>query len=239
MVAEQYTMTNKGLRIVAEIAKAENSTQLLGLGCYESHDSARKEIGIYLEDQGGSVFLRAKSHMLVRLPQNAPRTSHTIYIKKHIETEAATQVAARMKSVSRGAIRFHIMSSSIEILSAVPARMWNSQRLMFITDGESSFTGYIHIRLTANVTIEGVVACGIDPEVKMWFCPGWNGRDDIYNVAMSGNMRRMREIGVLDKGRCITGEKPKSRKIVGLEVTAAPGQEGFDVSMRQSNCTVM
>ncbi|KAK1975373.1 HET domain-containing protein [Colletotrichum cereale] len=235
----EYTMTNKGLRIVAEVTKAENNTQLLGLGCHDLRDSAKKEIGIYLEDHGGSVFLRAKSHMLVKLAQDTPRTSHTIYIKKHVDTEAATQVAVQMKSVSRGAIWFHIMSPSIEILSAVPARMWNPQRLMFITNGESSFTGYIHLRMTANVTLEGVVACGFDPEVKMWFCPGWNGRDDIYKAAMSGDMRRMREIGIWDSQRWVTGEKRRSKKILGLEVTAAPGQHGFDVSMRQSNCTVM
>lgn len=108
---------------------------------------------------------------------------------------------------------------------------------MFITDGESSFAGYIYLRLTANVSLDGVVACGFDPEVKLWFCPGWNGRDAIYEAAMSGDMRKMREIGVRGTRRGVTGER--SKKIIGLEVTAAPGQQGFDVSLRQSNCTVM
>ncbi|OBR08152.1 HET domain-containing protein [Colletotrichum higginsianum IMI 349063] len=235
--SEQYTMTNKGLRIVAETTMAENNTQLLGLGSHDSSDGSRKEIGLYLEDQGGGVFLRAKPHKLVKLAKNAPQTSHTIYLKKHIETEAVTQIATRMKFVSHGAIRFHVLSSSIEIISAYPARMWNPQRLMFITDGESSFAGYIYLRLTANVSLDGVVACGFDPEVKMWFCPGWNGRDAIYEAAMSGDMRRMREIGVRDGRRWVTGER--SKKIIGLEVSAGPGQQGFDVSLRQSNCTVM
>ncbi|WQF90267.1 Putative heterokaryon incompatibility [Colletotrichum destructivum] len=233
----EYTMTNKGLRIVAETTMAEKNTQLLGLGSHDSSDGSRNEIGLYLEDQGGGVFLRAKPHILVKLAKNSPQTSHTMYIKKHIEREAVTQIATRMKFVSHGAIRFHVLSSSIEIISAYPARMWNPQRLMFITDGESSFTGYVYLRLTANVSLDGVVACGFDPEMKMWFCPGWNGRDAIYEAAMSGDMRRMRELGVRGTRRWVTGER--SRKIIGLEVTAAPGQQGFDVSLRQSNCTVM
>ncbi|KZL80886.1 het domain-containing protein [Colletotrichum incanum] len=233
----EYTMTNKGLRIDAETTMAENNAQLLGLGSHHSGDDSRNEIGLYLEDQGGGVFLRAKPHTLVKLAQSSPKTSHTIYIKKHIETEAVTQVATQMKFVSHGAIRFHILSSSIEIISAVPARMWNPQRLMFITDGESSFTGYIYLRMTANVSLDGVVACGFDPEVKMWFCPGWNGRDEIYEAAMSGDMRMMREIGVQGSRRGVTGER--SKKIIGLQVTAAPRQQGFDLSLKQSNCTVM
>ncbi|KAJ0154261.1 Vegetative incompatibility protein HET-E-1 [Colletotrichum tanaceti] len=233
----EYTMTNKGLRIVAETTMAENNTQLLGLGSHHAGDNSRTEIGLYLEDQGGGVFLRAKPHTLVKLAQNAPHTSHTMYIKKHIETESAGQVATRMKLVSRGAIRFRVLSSSIEILSAAPARMWNPQRLMFITDGEGSFAGYVYLRMTANVSLDGVVACGFDPEVKMWFCPGWNGRDAIYDAAMSGDMKRMREIGVRGFRRGDTGGK--SKKIIGLEVTAAPRQEGFDLALRQSNCPVM
>ncbi|KAK1974961.1 heterokaryon incompatibility protein-domain-containing protein [Colletotrichum cereale] len=237
---KQYTMTNKGLRIVAEITKGDNDTQLLGLGCHHAGDGSRTEIGLSLEDQGGSVFLRAKLSMLIKLAQNAPRTSHTFYIKKHVEADAAKQVAKRMKSVSRSAIRFHIVKSkSVEILSAVPARMWNPQRLMFITDGESSFTGYVNVRIvTDQMTLDGIVACGFDPEVSMWFCGGWSGRNhDVYNAVMSGDMRKVREIGLQDRGR--SGQGTVIKIIHDLEITAAPGKQGFDVSLRQSGCTVM
>ncbi|KAF6810313.1 HET domain-containing protein [Colletotrichum sojae] len=246
-VCPEYTMTNKGLRIITETSTeaADKNLQILGLGCHDSTDGLRQQVGIYLKGEL-DVFRRAKPQTLVKMKTKQLVSSRTIYVEKHVETEGAAEESAAQTTSVPGrtqTIRLKILSPTIEVKSAVPASMWDQQKFMFIPDGDGSFAGYIQLAQVSHQDqsnqnrLPGIVACGFDPEGQLWLCPGRRGVHEIYDAAMSGDMKRMQELGI--KNRRVRFSET-AVKMGGLEAVAVLRRGGFEISIRETTeCTIM
>ncbi|KAF6796457.1 HET domain-containing protein [Colletotrichum musicola] len=237
----QFTMTNKGVRLNTETSIGDGNLQILGLGCHDSADGLKQQVGIYLEGEL-DVFRRARPWTIAKMERKQLVPSRTIYVQRHVEAEAAAagEVATQTASVSGPTIRFKILSPSIEVKSAVPESMWDQQKLMFVPDGDGSFAGYVQlVQATYERQLPKIVACGFDPEGQLWLCSGCRGvdeSDEIYDAAMRGDMKRMQELGIKNRRVRPSGTIGRTG---GLEAVGVRGKQGFEVSVRVSDCTVM
>lgn len=177
-----------------------SKTQFLTLGCQQDGCDPGKSLGIPLEDHGGGIFLRSHPSGIFEVKEGALRETMTLYIKKHMHTEAGSEY----NQTFRSAYQFHLDPRIIEQVSVVPASTWNQQKRMFTTKGLDVFDGFVQFRMTyKRTTHEFLVACGFTPQDGEWICMAsrLHKNRDIYSAAISGDLKRMRTLCVMARQR--------------------------------------
>ncbi len=77
----EFSMTNKGLRIEADLRRGPGNPILMSLHCTRSHS----KIGIYLVDIGGEVYARDLPHILASHGDEGIWGKQMIYIRKDVK----------------------------------------------------------------------------------------------------------------------------------------------------------
>ena len=138
-----FTMTNKGLKIVTRLLyDLRSDLHLLELNCYNSA-RPRMVLSIYLMHQGASVYARAKPHLLECfragvdfLRHKTTRENSCFFLSKSI----SPTIADSLNRVHRSSFRV-ADSRKNKVSAAKPESLWDSARQVFITDGLRDFVG--------------------------------------------------------------------------------------------------
>lgn len=198
LTLEQYTMTNKGLRIETGYVVGEDRTHFLILRCKWDDGAPGQSLAIPLKDHGGGIFLRSDPDRLVTLPEDELRERKApIYIKKHIRIVEEPPVYVGTERVLRKAYQFHTNGSKrVTIEKVMPKALWNHQRRMFVTEGLDSFEGFVQFRIpdAGSRNKSFIVACGFAAPDSDWICMASSYDDNVllYNSAMEGDLNGLR-----------------------------------------------
>jgi hypothetical protein len=139
---EEFSFSNKGVRIKADPSQAIQGDYFLGLGCSYG-DAPDEQIGIFLKHHGASLYARQMPHTLpVDRAPPFPAAS-TIYIDKHLSPTAS-------KFVDKGGrygIRLRHGFEHVLVTKALPVGVWDSKNKLFLTGGlRSPFAGVLTLR---------------------------------------------------------------------------------------------
>ena len=173
MFNEEFSMTNKGLRIKTKLGKGL-AGPILRLNCYREGDSAQK-LGVRLAYVGGGTYVRHKPEKLAVAAEWYDQRPHpstpdgTIYIRKRISQGLSTQAKHRSCPAIRcrhgfGKPGTDVMPGSIK---GIPESLWDKQNRSFLTRGLSYFAGLLTVSTFPNSGFRYVV-CGISDNSPPW-----------------------------------------------------------------------
>lgn len=160
---EEFIMTNKGLRINADLAQGSGGGYILSLNC-SKRGQPEQDIGIYLKHHGASVYARDKpQEIAVASEWKAVSHRKKIYITKNINRAISTSV----DRVRHNAIRCRYGFDNGSISVARPESLWDAQNKLFLTVGFSSFAGILYFKLESYETLF-IIACAMSDTVAPW-----------------------------------------------------------------------
>jgi hypothetical protein len=205
---EEFTMTNKGLRISAGLAGGSGRDYILSLNCFRQGDR-NQQLGIYLSQHGAGLYVRDRPLELAAQAQFNPGKASTIYISKDIDfdlSETFDQGRRRAFHFRRGFDLKHIKHTYAE-----PENVWDSQNRLFLTGGVSSFTGYLLFQNEwANSDAIFMVACGISEDYKPWVSIA-NSRSRIEVFGGMNNLQALSEAGAKFQDHKVTFENKRNQ----------------------------
>ncbi len=171
MFNEEFSMTNKGLRIRTKLGCGPFGDPILSLNCYRQRDSMKK-VGVLLAYVGGGTYIRSNpEHLLVgrEWKDQHDTGERTIYIRKCIGQALSTQV----KQINRpptircrhgfGRLVDRIPGS----IEGIPECRWDGQNCSFQTRGLSHFAGLLTLPKSPNCGFRYVV-CGMSDNSPPW-----------------------------------------------------------------------
>lgn len=160
---EEFVMTNKGLRINAELAKGSGGDYILSLNC-SKRGQPEQDIGIYLKHHGASVYARDKpQEIAVASEWKAVSHRKNIYITKNINRA----ISASVDQVRHNAIRCRHGFDNGSISVARPESLWDAQNKLYLTVGLSSFAGILYFKPDSYETLF-IIACAMSDSVAPW-----------------------------------------------------------------------
>lgn len=160
---EEFVMTNKGLRINAELAKGSGGDYILSLNC-SKRGHPEQDIGIYLKHHGASVYARDKpQEIAVASEWKAVSHRKSIYITKNINRA----ISASVDRVRHNAIRCRHGFENGSISVARPESLWDAQNKLYLTVGLSSFAGILYFKPDSYETLS-IIACAMSDSVAPW-----------------------------------------------------------------------
>lgn len=160
---EEFVMTNKGLRINAELAKGSGGDYILSLNC-SKRGQPEQDIGIYLKHHGASVYARDKpQEIAVASEWKAVSHRKNIYITKNINRA----ISASVDRVRHNAIRCRHGFDNGSISVARPESLWDAQNKLYLTVGLSSFAGILYFKPDSYETLF-IIACAMSDSVAPW-----------------------------------------------------------------------
>lgn len=160
---EEFVMTNKGLRISAELAKGSGGDYILSLNC-SKRGQPEQDIGIYLKHHGASVYARDKPQEIAMAAEwQAVSHRKNIYITKNINRV----ISASVDRVRHNAIRCRHGFDNGSISVARPESLWDAQNRLYLTVGLSSFAGILYFKPDSYDTLF-IIACAMSDSVAPW-----------------------------------------------------------------------
>lgn len=160
---EEFVMTNKGLRINADLAKGSGGDYILTLNCFRQ-GQPEQNIGIYMKHHGASVYARYKPQELaVAAEWETVSPTKRIYITKNINQA----ISASVDRVRRHAIRCRHGFDNGSISVAKPESLWDAQNKLYLTVGLSSFAGILNFKPDSCNTFF-MIACAMSDSVAPW-----------------------------------------------------------------------
>lgn len=160
---EEFVMTNKGLRINADLAKGSGGDYILILNCFRQ-GQPEQNIGIYLKHHGASVYARDKpKEFAVAAEWKTMSHAKRIYITKNINQA----ISASVDRVRRHAIRCRHGFDNGSITVARPENLWDAQNKLYLTEGLSSFGGILYFKQDSYDTIF-MIACAMSDSEAPW-----------------------------------------------------------------------
>ncbi|KAH6664080.1 HET domain protein [Halenospora varia] len=161
--ADEFTLTNKGLRITAELAQGSRDNYVLSLNCYP-RGAPEQKIGIYLKHYGASVYARDNpAELAVQREFERAMDAKVIYITKNI----IRTTLASTGQVQRHAIHLrHGFEGKFP--TVLPAKLWDSQRKLYLTQGLSTFAGLMYFHPKAYPKELLIIACGMSGTSEPW-----------------------------------------------------------------------
>lgn len=161
---EEFVMTNKGLRINADLAQGYGGDYILILNCFR-RGRPEQNIGIYLKHHGASVYARDKpQEFAVAAEWKTMLHPKSIYITKNINQA----ISASVDQVRRHAIRCRHGFDNGSIFIARPQSLWDAQNKLYLTVGLSSFAGILYFKPDSYDTVF-IIACAMsDSVVAPW-----------------------------------------------------------------------
>lgn len=160
---EEFIMTNKGLRINADIAEGSGGDYILILNSFRQ-GQPKQNIGIYLKHHGASVYARDKPQEFA-VAAEWKTTSHakSIYITKNINLA----VSASVDTARRHAICCRHGFDNGSITVARPENLWDVQNKLYLTEGLSSFGGILYYKHDSYDNFF-MIACAMSDSVAPW-----------------------------------------------------------------------
>jgi hypothetical protein len=163
---EEFSMTNKGLRIKADPSQSGRGDYFLGLGCSYQNEPD-EQIGIYLKHHGAGLYARQLAHLLPVDKEPPSPAVTTIYIDKHLSPTASESIDKRR----RHGIRLRRGFEDVLVTNALPADQWDRKHKVFLTGkSHSTFAGILTLRSerwTGDLTIMcALLVQGAVPKVK-------------------------------------------------------------------------
>ena len=161
---EEFVMTNKGLRINADLAHGCGGDYILTLNCFR-RGQPKQNIGIYLKHHGASVYARDKpQEFAVAAEWKTMSHPKSIYITRNINQA----ISASVDQVRRHAIRCRHGFDNGSISVARPQSLWDAQNKLYLTVGLSSFAGILYFKPDSYDTVF-IIACAMsDSVVAPW-----------------------------------------------------------------------
>ena len=174
----EFIITNKGLRMNTNIFPGEGG-YFLGLNCTHHVDSPSQsqnygtvepgeELGIWIQQHGGGVYSRVRSHEYARQPPGEKAKLSRIFLSRFVSAELSLELEGSQDCalVLRRGFNEHLVTHSPEFPFAanqvLPAEQWDAQRRMFVTRGAQGggFAAYANFmaRFDSEVFREEVVS---------------------------------------------------------------------------------
>lgn len=160
---EEFVMTNKGLRINADLAKGPSGDYILSLYC-SRRGHLEENIGIYLKHHGSSVYARDKPQEIAVAAEWKP-VSHrkAIYITKNMSRALSVSV----DQIRQNAIHCRHGFDNGTISVARPESLWDAQNKLYLTAGLSSFAGLLYFKPDSYDT-PFIIVCAMSDGVSPW-----------------------------------------------------------------------
>ncbi|KAE9376319.1 HET-domain-containing protein [Stipitochalara longipes BDJ] len=163
---EEFSMTNKGLRIKGDPNQSTRGDYFLGLSCSYRH-APDEQIGIYLKHHGAGLYARQLPQILPVDTEPPFPAATTSYIDKHLSPVASESI----DKGRRHGIRLRRGFEDVLITSALPLDQWDRKHKLFLTGGgHSPFAGVLTLRSerwTGDLTIMcALLVQGAVPLVK-------------------------------------------------------------------------
>ena len=153
---EEFSLTNKGIRINGDLSQSTRGDYFLGLGCSYAH-APDQQIGIYLKHHGAGLYARQLPHDLPVDKEPPAPASASIYIEKCLD-------AAKSKTIEKGTrygIRLRRGFDDVVVTSAQPLHVWDRKNKLFLTGGgRSSFAGVLYLQ-SERWTGDLVIMCAL------------------------------------------------------------------------------
>ncbi|KAL3959234.1 hypothetical protein ACCO45_007396 [Purpureocillium lilacinum] len=256
----EFIITNKGLRMNTNIFPGEGG-YFLGLNCTHHVDPSSQsqnygtvepgeELGIWIQQHGGGVYSRVRSHEYARQPPGSKAKLSRIFLSRFLEGSQDCALVLR-----RG-FNEHLVTHSPEFPFAanqvLPAEQWDAQRRMFVTRGAQGggFAAYAYFmaRFDSEVFREEVVSSAESfvlafgwraGEDEPWVCVASMREPEVYQaMGDAGRMaaaiadaggRGVRELVLRDYYQWIT-------KVirVSVEAVATEGMVVYNIDMELS-----
>lgn len=160
---EEFVMTNKGLRITADLAKGSSGDYILSLNC-SRRGQLDENIGIYLKHHGASVYARDKTQEIaVAAEWKAVSHRKAIYITKNV----SRALSASVDRIRQNAIYCRHGFDNGTISVARPESLWDAQNKLYLTAGLSSFAGLLYFKPDSYDT-PFIIACAMSDSVAPW-----------------------------------------------------------------------
>ncbi|KAF0320846.1 HET domain-containing protein [Colletotrichum asianum] len=198
----EFTITNKGLKIIIGSTVTEGNAWRISLGC-AAESRPQDTIGMLLRNMGGGVFVRWNANSRIQWRGDHQGHDVTFYVKKSIDWDTQAIIASQLKSLFHRSFHFHA-KEAVKFEKAMPALGWIKEQNSFITEGQESFEEFVFCTDKRMApygsihTVSFVVACGFGPDVKAWVCVGSTRgvNRDLFEAAQNADFNH---VGVLGK----------------------------------------
>ncbi|KAI4933260.1 hypothetical protein J4E85_003665 [Alternaria conjuncta] len=207
-----YSMSNKGLRIVTFLKPTEDSEDvIMPLHCYTAEVQGKRKVhlGVILKHEGASSYVRARPHMLGELiTPTSTAGGNSIFVAKYVRKAVAT---GTLNGASRTPDAFYFTIPSVNapirskrhktvrLLEVEPRELWDAQNNVFLTRGLRNFTAFLRFNVNPDVssdrTGEVVLICGFAENVSPWVLLD-DQYGELFRATLHKDFQAMGRIGV-------------------------------------------
>ncbi|KAI4619315.1 uncharacterized protein J4E87_007565 [Alternaria ethzedia] len=212
-----YSMSNKGLRIVTFLKPTEDSEDvIMPLHCYtaEVQGNRKVHLGVILKPEGASSYVRARPQMLGKLIEPPSTTGgNSIFVAKYVRKVVATEnrednARGTLDSPSMTPVAFYFTIPSInapirskyhktvKLLEVEPRELWDAQNNAFLTRGLRSFTAFLKFRVASVSTGQVALICGFAENVSPWVLLD-DQHGELFQATQHKDFQTMGEIGAI------------------------------------------
>ena len=160
-----YSMSNKGLRIVTFLKRTEDSEDvIMPLHCYTAEVQGKRKVhlGVILKHEGASSYVRARPQMLGELiTPTSTAGGNSIFVTKDVRKAVAT---GTLNGASRTPNAFYftipsmnapirsVSHKTVRLVEVEPRELWDAQNNVFLTRGLRNFTAFLRFYVASNVS---------------------------------------------------------------------------------------
>jgi len=160
-----YSMSNKGLRIVTFLKRTEDSEDvIMPLHCYTAEVQGKRKVylGVILKHEGASSYVRARPQILGELiTPTSTAGGNSIFVARNVRKTVAT---GTLNGASRTPNAFYFTIPSInapirsrphktvKLLEVEPRELWDAQNNVFLTRGLRSFVAFLRFHVISKVS---------------------------------------------------------------------------------------
>lgn len=245
----EYTLTNKGLNLAADLAPGVAEGYFINLNCSALCKGIRQRIGVWIRPHGGGVYSRVRASEFSIRPVDVMLHSQRVFISKRIgpgrsgvlESSHNHAIVFRGNFNQLTAVAYPDFGFAAQVMH--PPEEWDPQRRMFMTHGAPEFAAYGYFIQRAGFDFGGEVVVGESFIVAVGRAPGMDGpwatigsiRDGAELFQVLGDAKKLAELATARTKRCavlIDGMLNKT-KIVGvsLEKSEENGQTVYFIDI--------
>jgi hypothetical protein len=137
-VDEEFTLTNKGLRINKKLLDAGNGDYMMSLNSCRT-DTPQEHVGIFLKKYGPNLFVRLSPHRLANITSTLQTENvDSIYIARSFDPFVFSYLRQ-----NRIHFRHGFKSKYYEAVRAMPRDSWDSLNQVFLHNGFVEFVGCV------------------------------------------------------------------------------------------------
>ncbi|KAI0910753.1 heterokaryon incompatibility protein-domain-containing protein [Ustulina deusta] len=260
-LTNEYTFTNKGLRIETALITFPSVTQnfVWNLGCSERDDWSKLEIqgylGVFLA-KTAIGYVRAEPNVLFEAgtQRRGPNEAGTFYMKAHLNKLEYARIGRRFEG---GVYVRH--PDTVRITATAPGALWDQSRSLFLNQGQG-INAYVRLGFRERLGLKDqtaavIIACST---MERPVCTIWEKRNPMFSRAqgfmkskvladyVAADYLRLRMIGNQGSNAVTSKavahiEDPSSAKTISVQVELQEhvfeGQRGFVLNIEISQAT--